>query len=112
MKQLDTETGPDAKTDPEGYKKVEKENGFKYRKALGELLFCMVTCRPDISFAVIKTAKYANKPASIHYQAVKNIFRYLRATQDHGIYYWRKRSMLKELLPKIPPPQVFHVKSE
>ena len=92
MKQMDTDIGPDSKLDKNGHSLLEKECGFKYRKALGELLFCMVTCRPDISFPVIKLAKYANKPAKIHYQAVKQVFRYLRSTIDHGIYFWRRTS--------------------
>ena len=109
---LDTEMGPDISTDPKGYQKVEKENGFKYRKALGELLFCMVTCRPDISFPVIKLAKFANSPSSIHYQAIKNIFRYLRATIDHGLHFWRTETLDVDYLPQIPPPNAFHLQNQ
>ena len=33
---------------------LEKKMGFKYRRAIGEFLYAMVTCRPNISFPVIK----------------------------------------------------------
>ena len=112
MNRLDTELGPNIHDDPKGYATVEKENGFKYRKALGELLFCMVTCRPDISFPVIKLAKFSNSPSSIHYQAVKNVFRYLRATKEHGLHFWRKDSLHVNHLPKIPPPALYHIQNQ
>ena len=111
MNRIDTELGPNIQTDPKGYAKLEKENGFKYRKALGELLFCMVTCRPDISFPVIKLAKFANSPSAIHYQALKNIFRYLRATSDHGLHFWRSTTLDAPHLPDVPPPPLYHIQN-
>ena len=112
IRRLDTEIGPHHLNDPEGYQNLEKKMKFKYRKALGELLFCMVTCRLDISFSVIKLAKFANYPSEIHYQALKNIFRYLRATVNHGLTYWRPTEMLTHLLPLVEPPKIFHLQHE
>jgi hypothetical protein len=48
-----------------------------------------VTCRPDISFSIIKLSQYSSKPARIHYQALQHLYRYLKATKSDGIYYWR-----------------------
>ena len=64
--------------------------GINYRQAIGELLYAMVTCRPDISFPVTKLSQYSMNPAEPHYKAVKQLFLYLRSTADDGIYYWRK----------------------
>ena len=50
----------------------------------------MVTCRPDISYPVIKLSQYSSKPATVHYQAIKDIYRYLATTANEGIYYWRE----------------------
>ena len=33
-------------------------------------------------------SQYNNRPAEIHYTAVKRIFRFLRHTIDDGLYYW------------------------
>ena len=49
----------------------------------------MVTCRPDISFPLIKLSQYSINPAQEHYEAVKAIFYYLQCTIDKGIHYWR-----------------------
>ena len=68
---------------------LEKSVGFTYRQAIGKLIYALVTCRPDISYACIKLSQYSAAPAAIHYEAVKQIYRYLHATVDRGIYYWR-----------------------
>ena len=112
LSRLDTEKGPDPSTNKTDYIALEEKMGVKYRKLLGELLFCMITCRPDISFPVIKLAKYANSPAEVHYQALKNILRYLRLTIDRGLYYWRITTSHETLLPSEPPPSLFHVQNE
>ena len=70
---------------------VESEMGFKYRQAVGKLIYAMVTCRPDISFAIIKLSQYTTHPARIHYDALKHLYRYLVQTKADGIYYWREQ---------------------
>lgn len=78
---------------------------FKHRQAIGVLLFVSVTCRSDILFVVIKLSQYSNKPAKIHYQAAKHVFKYLRTTMDEGLHFWRPNTR-KEItnlpLPTIP----------
>ena len=58
----------------------------------------MVTCRPDISFPVIKLSQYTTAPAKIHYDAVIHLYKYLTHTKDEGIYYWREEP--REDLPE------------
>jgi dUTPase len=70
---------------------LEKELGFGYRQAVGEIIYAMVTCRPDISFAIIKLSQYSVKPGAIHYEALKHLYKYLMHTKDDGIYYWREQ---------------------
>jgi hypothetical protein len=77
---------------------LEKEMGFSYRRGVGELIYAMVTCRPDISYAVIKLSQYSQKPAKIHYEGIKRIFFYLKSTKTDGITYWRRESN-----PSLPP---------
>ena len=44
---------------------------------IGELIWLMVTCRPDIAFAVIKLLQVSSSPASIHFGAVQHLFQYV-----------------------------------
>jgi hypothetical protein len=59
-----------------------------------------VTTRPDIGYAVTTLAKFAIKPAKLHYQCLKNVAKYLRNTIDWGIIYWRPSPNMA--LPDVP----------
>ena len=82
---------------------LQIEMGLNYRQAIGELIFLMITCRPDISFPLIKLSQYSSNPAKEHYQALKQIFRYIKATSTDGIYFWRRHS--RNDLPDLPLPK-------
>ena len=99
IRQLET---ADAPTTEEDKTKLQLDMKFNYRQAIGELIFALVTCRPDISFPLIKLSQYSANPARIHYEAVINIFRYLNSTIDDGIIYWRPAPMMD--LPEGPVP--------
>jgi hypothetical protein len=64
---------PDAKVQAS----LGKQMGFGYRKAIGEFIWPMTTCRQDLSQAVMKCASASAAPTETHYNAVKSIFRYL-----------------------------------
>ena len=98
LHELENAKGPENDKEKQ---KLEIEMNFNYRQALGEVLYAMVTCRPDISIAVTKLSQYSQNPSEIHYVALKNIFRYLRITKRDGIIYWRK-TRYKNTKFKIP----------
>ena len=99
IRELEQTVGP---INPIDKQKLEKEMGFSYRTVIGELIYAMVTCCPDISFAVTKLSQYASKPDRCHYVAVKNVFCYLASTKDEGLTYWREHP--NEELPDRPEP--------
>jgi hypothetical protein len=78
------------------------KNRFRYRGAIGELIWPMVTCRPELLFPVAKLSQFSVAPAMIHYDAVLAIFRYLSATKHEGITY--TRIIIVESLPRDLPP--------
>jgi hypothetical protein len=90
--------------DPKIQALLQKQMGFGYRKAIGELIWPMTTCRPDISQAVLKCASASAAPTEIHYNAVKSIFRYLAATLTDGIHFWRTEPCMN--LPDDPLPKI------
>ena len=92
---------------PKEIAKLEREYGFGYRQGIGELIYALTTCRPDISYPVIKLSQYSIRPNRIHFEAVKLIYRYLHATKDEGIYYWRKTPRLD-----LPPGNIPHLKRD
>ena len=72
---------------------------FNYRQAVGELVYAMVTCRPDIAFPLIKLSQYSTNPAELHYKTIISIFQYLHATKHQGITYWRTQPHPELQLP-------------
>jgi hypothetical protein len=90
--------------------KLSDTMGIKYRNVLGELIFALVTCRPDISYAVVRCAQSATAPHEIHYHGLKHPLKYLYSTKDDGIYYWRQNK--NSLLPTLPFPSITSTTSD
>ncbi|OQD68932.1 hypothetical protein PENPOL_c002G03309 [Penicillium polonicum] len=53
----------------------------EFQTKIGTLIWLMVSTRPDILFVVIKLAKHAKNPDSMHFQALKRVFGYLAGTK-------------------------------
>ena len=101
MKQfINTRGDPDVKLQ----EALAKRMGISYRQGVGELIYAMVTCRPDISFAVVKLAQFSSCPAECHYNGLRHCLKYLRATKSDGIHYWRSTPNMA--LEKGPVPNV------
>jgi hypothetical protein len=62
---------------------------FRYRAAIGELMWPMITTRPEISYPVVKLSQFSSNPAKVHYDAVSGIFQYLFGTRNDDITYTR-----------------------
>jgi len=99
--ELENAQGPN---DDKEKMKLELQMKFNYRQALGEILYAMVTCRPDISIAITKLSQYSQNPAEIHYVALKNVFRYLRHTKEDGLVFWRNKEFICKHIQFKPLP--------
>lgn len=53
---------------------------LQYQSAVGSLMYAMLGTRPDISFAISVVSRHASNLDSLHRQAVKRIFRYLKGS--------------------------------
>lgn len=59
-----------------------------YQRMVGKLIFLTHT-RPDISFAVGLVSRFMCRPQEPHLLAVKQIYRYLKATSEFALLYQR-----------------------
>jgi len=91
-------------SDPKIQGELEKTMRILYRSAIGELIYAMTTCRPDIAYATVRASQYSTRPHAIQYHGVRHIIRYLYATKDDGLYYWRVTP--NNNLPVVPPPDI------
>src|SRR5579859_2939724 len=57
-----------------------------YRSMIGSLIY-VTTSRPDVMFSVCMCARYQSSPRESHLKATKRILRYLKSTQDVGLWY-------------------------
>jgi len=58
-----------------------------YHEAIGSLMYATLGTRPDIAFVVQTVSRFSMKPRSTHWEAVKQIFRYLKGTMDLWLTY-------------------------
>ena len=89
--------------DPKVIAKLESSHQLKYHGSVDELIWAMTTCHPDLVFASVKLSQSNSTPAEIHFHALKHAIRYLYATRNDGIYFWRTSSR-PDLPAGAPPP--------
>ena len=58
-----------------------------YENVVGNLMYAMVSTRPDISHASGVVSGFMENPGEEHSRAVKWVLRYLRGTSDHCIVF-------------------------
>ncbi|KAI5343695.1 hypothetical protein L3X38_011571 [Prunus dulcis] len=58
----------------------------EYRQVVSALQYLTLT-RPDLSFDVNQVCQFMHSPTKVHWQAVKRILQYSKATYDHGLRY-------------------------
>ena len=62
-----------------------------YRKAIGSLMYAAVATCPDITFAVSALSQFLENPGEVHWEAVKQVYRYLAGTKTHALTYGNER---------------------
>ena len=90
--------------DPKHQSKLAKEMQLGYRSGVGELIWAMTTCRPDLAFASIKLSQSNSCPHELHYHGLKHALKYLYHTKDDGLYFWRTAPRME--LPDGPLPTI------
>jgi hypothetical protein len=65
-----------------------------YWEAIGSLMYTTITMRPDITFAVSILSQFLDNPGEVHWEGVKQIFRYLASMKDRTLTYREERHEL------------------
>ncbi|KAK1407693.1 hypothetical protein QVD17_39315 [Tagetes erecta] len=60
---------------------------LEYSKAIGCLMYAMISTRPDIAYAVGKLSRYTSNPSTHHWQAINRLFKYLKGTMNYSLCY-------------------------
>ena len=63
-----------------------RKNDFYYRSVIDSLNLLTNSTRPELQFAVHQCTKFSADPKLPHNQVVKSILKYLKGTQEQGVY--------------------------
>ncbi len=75
-----------------------------YRTGVGELIWAMTTCCPDLAYTSVKLLQSNTCPHKIHYHGLKHSLKYLYNLRNNGIYFYCTTP--RPELPVGPPPQI------
>ncbi|XP_057426375.1 secreted RxLR effector protein 161-like [Lotus japonicus] len=75
---------PSEKLMPNTSKPVDQ---LEYSRAIGSLMYAMISTRPDIAFAVGKLSRFTSNPSRHHWHAITRVFKYLKGTMNYGLSY-------------------------
>jgi len=75
---------------------------LSYRAGVGELIWAMTTCPPDLALASVKLSQSNSCPHKIHYHGLKQTLKSLYTSINDGIYFWRTSPRMD--LPEGPLP--------
>jgi hypothetical protein len=101
LKKFNTATGDPTK---KIQAKLAKDMKMTYRLGVGELIWAMTTCRPDLAYVSVKLIQSDHCPHEYHYHGLCHALKYLYVTQDDGIYFWRTKPRME--FKEIPLPVV------
>src|ERR1700678_3037123 len=84
---------------PTKIKDLAKMKSVPYREAVGSLMYAAMGTRPDIVFAMSTVAQFSENPGWIHWEAVKQIFCYLRPARNKEVRIgiWRGEARVSRL---------------
>jgi hypothetical protein len=82
---------------------LAKTMQLNYQAGVGELIWAMTTCHPDVAFASVKLSQSNSCPHKIHYHGLKHVLKYLYSTWDDGLYFWQPSPRLDLMEGPLPP---------
>ena len=69
--------------------KTPQVNRNMWQQLIGSLLYISTGSRPDISYAINYLSSFNHDPKVIHWKAAERVLRYLSATREHSLVYWK-----------------------
>jgi hypothetical protein len=73
--------------DPKVQAKLAKTMDISYRSGVGEMIWAMTTCCPDVAFPSVKLSQANSRPHEHHFHGLKHSLKYLYSTREDGIYF-------------------------
>jgi hypothetical protein len=58
-----------------------------YRELIGGLVWLVTANRPDLAFTACLLSRFVNNPGQAHWNAAKQVLRYLKGIRTHALTY-------------------------
>ena len=88
----------DITTESDEEQSVAKKNlkiTHGYAQLIGSLVYLTLASHPDISYVVNRLAQFTSNPKSVHWTAIKKIFRYLKYMKNANLTYGGNDAKIK-----------------
>ncbi len=83
---------------------LAKKMQLTYRSGVGELIWAMTTCRPNLAYTSVKLSQSNTCPHKLHYHGLKHALKFLYNSRNDGLYFWRTAP--RPELPVGPAPVI------
>ncbi|GJT62680.1 zinc finger, CCHC-type containing protein [Tanacetum coccineum] len=91
---MSTPMDPVEKIKPNTGKPVDH---LEYSRAIGCLMYAMISTRPDIAYVVSKLSRFTSNPSRQHWKAITRVFKYLRGYYELWFIILDGCSFLREV---------------
>ncbi|GJX65398.1 zinc finger, CCHC-type containing protein [Tanacetum coccineum] len=68
---------------------------LEYSRAIGCLMYAMISTRPDIAYFVGRLSRFTCNPSRQHWKAITRVFKYLRGAMNYSLSYVGYPSVLE-----------------
>ena len=80
---------------PNTTEEFARMRNIPYHEAVGSLMYASLGTHPDITYAVQTISRFSTKPGPEHWEAVKQIFQYLKGTKGLWLSYGGQQKKLE-----------------
>ena len=80
---------------PQTLEEMAEMRNVPYQEGTGSLQYCAIATWPNIAFSVSLLSQYNENPGQIHWEAVKQVLRYLKATKGWKLVYGTEQDDFK-----------------
>ncbi len=74
---------------PKAQASLAKSMQLNYHSGVGELIWAMKTCQPDLVYASVKLLQSNSCPHELHFHGLKHTLKFMYNSRDDGLYFWR-----------------------
>lgn len=73
-------------------------DSIPYASAVGSVMYMMICSEPDLAYSISITSRFMSNPEVAHWDALKGILQYLKASEGVGLLFKKEKIDAKQAL--------------